>query len=158
MNALRLLELLLVIHFAGFILMAGTTAVNFVAYKRLSNAMREDIDAVHSYFKHKKIFDLSGLLILGAILLISSGVGLLAITRVYGQLWFEVKMGVVAALVSNGFLFGSRQERQIKQHLDAPDSQSDLRLRKPIANLRTFYAIQLFLFLAIILLSVLKPG
>jgi hypothetical protein len=75
MNALRLLQLLLVIHFAGFTLMAGTTAVNFVTFKRLSNAMTEQSDAVHSYFKHKRLFDSSGLLILGAILLISSGGG-----------------------------------------------------------------------------------
>jgi curli biogenesis system outer membrane secretion channel CsgG len=158
MNALRLLHLLLVVHFAGFTLMAGTTAVNFVAFKRLSNAMTEQIDAVHFYFKHKKIFDSSGLLILGAILLISSGVGLLLLTRVYDQLWFEVKMGIVVALISNGFLFGSRQEQRIKQFLDAPDRQSHLRLRTPVTNLRIFYAIQLFLFLTIILLSVAKPG
>ena len=158
MNTFRLLQLLLVIHFAGFTLMAGTTVVNFVAFKRLSNAMTEQIDAVHYYFKHKKIFDFSGLLILGAILLISSGLGLLLLTRVYGQLWFEVKMGIVAVLISNGFLFGSRQEQRIKQLLDAPDGQSHLRLGTPVTNLRIFYAIQLFLFLAIILLSVAKPG
>jgi hypothetical protein len=158
MNALRLLQLLLVLHFAGFTLMAGTTAVNFVAFKRLSTAMTEQIDAVHSYFNNKKIFDSSGLLILGALLLISSGVGLLLLTRVYDQLWFEVKMGIVVALISNGFLFGGRQERSIKQLLDAPDSQSHLRLRTPVTNLRIFYAIQLFLFLTIILLSVTKPG
>src|SRR5271156_1316104 len=120
MNALRVLQLLLVIHFAGFTLMAGTTAVNY-------------------YFSNKKIFDSSGLLILGAILLILSGVGLLLITRVYGQLWFEVKMGSVAVPISNGFLFGGRQEQRIKQILDTPDNQSHLRLRKPIANIRTFY-------------------
>jgi hypothetical protein len=67
-------------------------------------------------------------------------------------------MGVVAALISNGFLFGGRQERSIKQLLDAPDSQPHLRLQTPVTNLRIFYAIQLFLFLTIILLSVAKPG
>jgi hypothetical protein len=156
MNSFQLLQLLLVIHFAGFILMAGTTAVNFVAFKKFSNAMTENIDAVNYYFRNKKIFDSSGLLILGAILLISSGVGLLLITRVYGQLWFEVKMASVAVLISNGFLFGGRQEQIIKQILDTPDSQSHLRLRKPIANIRTFYAIQLFLLLAVVVLSITK--
>ncbi len=120
--------------------------------------MTEHIDAVHFYFKHKKIFDSPGLLILGAILLISSGLGLLLLTRVYGQVWFEVKMGAVAALIANGFLFGGRQEQRIKQLLDAPDSDSHLRFRTSVTNLRVFYAIQLLLFLKIILSSVVKPG
>ncbi|HWB94702.1 MAG TPA: hypothetical protein VG605_22760 [Puia sp.] len=156
MNILRLLQSLLVIHLTGLTLMAGTDAVNFVAFKRLSNSLNEDETAVKYYFK--KLFGLSSLLPLGGILLITSGIGLLVITHTYGQLWFQLKMGVVVALISNGFLFGARQEQKIKQMLGTPDGQLYLQLRQPLANLRIFYAIQLTLYLLAVILAVTKPG
>lgn len=156
MNTLRLLQSLLVIHLTGLALMAGTDAVNFVAFKKLSNSLHEDQATVKFYLK--KLFGLSSLLPLGGILLISSGVGLLIITHTYGQLWFQLKMGVVVALVSNGFLFGARQERKIKQLLTAPGRQPDLQLRQPLGNLRIFYAMQLTLYASALILAVTKPG
>ena len=156
MNTLRLLQSLLVIHLTGLTLMAGTDAVSFVAFKRLSNALHEDQTAVKFYIK--RLLGLSSLLPLGGILLISSGVGLLIITHTYGQLWFQLKMGVVVALISNGFLFGARQELKIKQILSMPDGQIHLQLRQPLANLRIFYAIQLTLYGLAVILAVTKPG
>jgi hypothetical protein len=67
-------------------------------------------------------------------------------------------MGIVVALISNGFLFGARQELKIKHILNAPDSQIPLQLRQPLANLRIFYAIQLTLFGLAVILAVVKPG
>lgn len=156
MNTLRLLQSLLVIHLTGLTLMAGTDAVNFVAFKKLSNSLHEDQAAVKFYLK--RLFGLSSLLPLGGILLISSGVGLLIITHSYGQLWFQLKMGVVVALISNGFLFGARQEQKIKQILNAPDSQANLQLRHPLGNLRIFYVLQLTLYALAVILAVTKPG
>ena len=156
MNALRLLQLLLVFHLAGLTLMAGTTAVSFVSFKKLSKLMAGNIDEVSHNIK--MISGLSSLLILGGILLVCSGVGLLLLTHAYGQLWFQVKMGVVAALPLNGFLFGAPQEQKIKQLLRSPDGQIHQQLRHPIARLRIFYALQLSLFLAVVILAVVKPG
>jgi hypothetical protein len=156
MNTLRLLQSLLVIHLTGLTLMAGTDAVSFVAFKRLSNSLYEDQTAVKFYIK--RLLSLSSLLQLGGILLISSGVGLLIITHSYGQLWFQLKMGVVVALISNGFLFGARQGLKIKQSLSMPDGQIHLQLRQPLANLRIFYAIQLTLYGLAVILAVTKPG
>ena len=156
MNMLRLLQSSLIIHLTGLTLMAGTDAVSFLAFKRLSNALHEDQTAIKFYIK--KLMGLSSLLPLGGILLISSGVGLLIITRTYGQLWFQLKMGVVVALILNGFLFGARQQLKIKQILSAPDGQIHLQLRQPLANLRIFYAIQLTLYGLAVILAVTKPG
>ena len=156
MNTLRLLQSLLIIHLTGLTLMAGTDAVSFLAFKRLSNGLQEDQTAIKFYIK--KLMGLSSLLPLGGILLISSGVGLLIITRTYGQLWFQLKMGVVVALIANGFLFGARQELKIKQILAMPDGQIHLQLRQPLANLRIFYAIQLTLYGLAVILAVTKPG
>ena len=156
MNTLRLLQSLLILHLTGLTLMAGTDAVSFLAFKRLSNALHEDQTAIKFYIK--KLMGLSSLLPLGGILLISSGVGLLIITRTYGQLWFQLKMGVVVALILNGFLFGARQQLKIKQILSAPDGQIHLQLRQPLANLRIFYAIQLTLYGLAVILAVTKPG
>jgi len=156
MNSLRLLQLSLVIHLIGLTLMAGTTAVSFVAFKRFSKAIPGNKDAIAYYIN--KILGLSSLLLLGGILLVFSGVGLLLLTHAQGQLWFQVKMGVVVALVSNGFLFGGRQEQKIKRILSAPDGNIQAQLGRPAARLRVFYAIQLALFLAVIILAVTKPG
>lgn len=156
MNTLRVLQLLLIFHLAGLTLMAGTTAVSFVFFKKLSMSLTGNIDEVNHRFK--MISGLSGLLLLGGILLISSGVGLLILTHAYGQLWFQVKMGVVAMLPLNGFLFGVPQEKKIKQLLSAPDDQIHVKLRQPVANLRIFYAIQLLLFLAVVILAVTRLG
>jgi hypothetical protein len=156
MNTLRLLQILLVIHLTGLTLMAGTTAVSFAAFRKFSTSGMGDKAAITFYIQ--KILGLSGLLALGGILLVSSGLGLLYLTHAYGQLWFHLKMGVVVAAVSNGFLFGSRQERKIKQVLAAPDSVLPGQLLRPAANLRIFFAIQMVLFLAVILLAVIKPG
>ena len=156
MNTLRLLQSLVVIHLAGLTLMAGTSAVSFLAFRKFSIAMTDDQAAVKYYLK--QLMGLSSLLPIGAILLISSGVGLLLITHTYDQLWFQLKMGVVVALISNGFLFGARQELKIKQILKAPEGQIHLQLRQPLANLRIFYAIQLTLFLLAVILAVTKPG
>lgn len=136
--------------------MAGTSAVSFAAFRNLSNSMTGNMDVLRFYIK--KIAGLSSLLILGAILLVLSGAGLLILTHAYGQLWFQLKMGLVAALILNGFLFGGRQEQKIMKILDAPDGQDYLPLRQPVANLRTFYVLQLILFLAIVVLAVTKPG
>jgi hypothetical protein len=156
MNSLRLLQLLLVFHLAGLTLMVGTTAVSFVSFKKLSKSMSENLDELN--YKFRMISGLSGLLILGGILLILSGAGLLLLTHDYGQLWFQVKMGIVAALPLNGFLFGARQEKKIKQILRAPGGGVYQQLREPIANLRIFYAVQLFLFLTVVVLAVTKIG
>ena len=156
MNTLRLLQSLLVIHLTGLTLMAGTDAVSFVAFKRLSNALHEDQTAVKFYIT--RLLGLSSLLPLGGILLVSSGVGLLIITHTYGQLWFQLKMGAVVALIANGFLFGARQELKIKQILSMPDGQLHLKLPQPLANLRIFYAIQLTLYGLAVILAVTKPG
>ena len=156
MNTLRLLQSLLIIHHTGLTLMAGTDAVSFLAFKRISNALHEDQTAVKFYIK--RLLGLSSLLPLGGILMISSGVGLLIITHTYGQLWFQLKMGVVVALISNGFLFGARQELKIKQILSMPDGQIHLQLRQPLAKLRIFYAIQLTLYGLAVILAVTKPG
>lgn len=153
---LRLLQLSLVIHLTGLTLMAGTTAVSFFAFKNLSKSLTGNKDTVPYYLD--KIFGLSRLLLLGGILLVSSGVGLLLLTHVYGKLWFQVKMGVVVALASNGFLFGGRQEQKIKRILSTPDGNIQAQLGRPAARLRVFYAIQLVLFLAVIILAVTKPG
>ena len=67
-------------------------------------------------------------------------------------------MGAVVALISNGFLFGARQELKIKQIINMPDGQIHLQLRGPLANLRIFYAIQLTLYGLAVILAVTKPG
>lgn len=154
MNTLRLLQCLVVIHLAGFTLMAGTTAVGFAAFRNLSKAMTGNKEALNFYLK--KMLGLPKLLLLGGILLVLSGTGLLIITHAYGQLWFLVKMGLIAALVLNGFLFGGPQEQKIKKLLDAPEGH--LPVQQHVVNLRTFYAIQLILLLVVVVLAVAKPG
>jgi len=156
MITLRLLQLLLVIHLSGLVLMAGTSVVSFAAFRNLSHSLNGNKDSFAFYAK--KMFGLAGLLALGGILMVLSGAGLLILTRAYGQFWFQVKMGLVVALILNGFLFGLPQEQKIKKMLDAPGDQIGFEVQRPVGKLRTFYAIQLFLYFSVVVLAVTKPG
>jgi hypothetical protein len=98
------------------------------------------------------------LLGIGAALLVLSGTGMLLLTRgvFIHQLWFKVKLALVAILILNGFGFGGRQIARIKKLMQPVPAGvgSSAALREPLAKVRLFYVLQLLVFLVIIGLSV----
>jgi len=152
MNTLISLQLLLVLHLIGLALMVGTTVVEYITFKTFAKLFDTERERSCSLLYLMK--KLSVLLGIGAALLIISGSGLLIITGgVFAhQVWFQIKLLLVLALILNGFMVGSRQEAKLKNSMDIDVMQS----MNAIRNLKIFYLVQMGLFFTIIFLSVFK--
>lgn len=151
------LQICIVMHLIGLVLMVGTNTIEFFVLKGLSKAHRLDR---HAGMQNAALLSrLSPLLITGAVLLVLSGTGFLLISGDFArQLWFKIKIALVFTLVLNGFLLGSRYEKKLKECL-MPDSVSGLsETDLAIRHMMGFYFSQLCLFLVIIVLAVIKPG
>jgi hypothetical protein len=144
---MQLLPVLLILHLTGLILMAGTTIIDYIAMKTLWKPPDQQIGLLQFSGKF------SMLIRIGAALLITSGFAMMIVTHgVFGEmLWFRIKFGIVIVLVINGII-GNKQSNRFRKLFT--DKQSDLNKLK--MKLNRFYILQLAMFSAIIILSVLK--
>lgn len=146
------MQILLILHLTGLALMAGTTVVEYVTFREFARLFHSERE--RSHYLPGLMKKLSVLLGIGAALLIGSGIGLFLTTSgVFAhQVWFQVKLLIVLALILNGFMVGSRQEVKLKKSIDTDAVQSLTAIRK----LKLFYLVQTGLFFTIIILSVFK--
>jgi uncharacterized membrane protein len=147
---------LLALHLAGLVLMAGTTVIDYVTFKTFWKLADEGGNRF------------SGLLPLmarygtfvraGAALLILTGIGMLILSKDswWQQSWFKIKMGLVALLIGNGIFIGNKQGSKLRKLIvdNGPDFIHQAKQVK--STLNNFYLIQLMIFFAIILISVVK--
>jgi hypothetical protein len=158
MNTQAIYHLSLVTHIVGLTLMAGTTLVQYIIFKKFRKLAALD------YSKGITILDstsrLPGLSGIGIILLILSGVSMMAITHgAFGeQIWFRIKFGLVIIIIINGLAIGRRQGIKLRKLLDEKISGNliEARLLKLENNIGYFHFIQLALFLTVFVLSVFK--
>lgn len=146
----------LILHLTGLVLMAGTTATDYIVFRIFSKSLikRKEMSLTLPDLMKK----LSILLAIGAALLILTGAGLFFITDglFIHQIWFKIKMLLVLGLILNGFLVGARQESKLKSSIAKEYTNNSKQTNKAIFNLKIFYAIQMILFFLIIILSVFK--
>jgi len=156
MNTLTLMQICLVAHLTGLTLMAGTTVTEYIIFKTFGKM--PDIGKEKALNLLQLTKKLSALLGVGAALLILSGTGLLIITHgaFMHQLWLKIKLMLIAALVLNGFLTGSRLELKFKRTINADEPVSSDQLKKAISKFNTFYSVQMILFFTIIILAIFK--
>lgn len=158
MTTQSIYHLSLVTHITGLTLMAGTTVVQFIIFQKF----RKLVTADHSkgIIVLESISRLPMLLGLGIILLIVSGVSMMAITHgAFGeQIWFRIKFGLVIIIIINGLAIGRRQQIKLRKLLDEKISGNgiEVRLAKMEKNIGYFHFIQLGLFLTVFVLSVFK--
>jgi uncharacterized membrane protein len=146
----------LVLHLTGFVLFAGTTIVDFVAYRQFWKLVGKDKSQAIVIGQALAKFPV--LMGMGIILLILSGVGMMAMTNgVFGeQLWFRLKFGLVILLIANGLLVGRREGVILRRIIAESEIDHFEEIKKRKRNLTIFYPIQLTLFFIILLLSVFK--
>ncbi|QHV93947.1 hypothetical protein [Spirosoma endbachense] len=146
----------LVLHLTGFVLFAGTTIVDFVAYRQFWKLFGKDKSQAIVISQVLAKFPV--LMGIGIILLILSGVGMMAMTNgVFGeQLWFRLKFGLVIILIANGLLVGRREGVMLRRILAESNIELTEAIKKRKRNLTLFYPIQFTLFFTILLLSVFK--
>lgn len=152
MHSYLFFQIALLMHLSGLVLIVGTDVVEFVAYRSIFKTYKMDKSAAVNQIA--MMSKLPVLLIIGAVLLILSGIGFVIITHnAFGhQLWFKIKLILIVALAANGFLMGRKSEEKLKQNLavDAPETGEAIR------NMIRFCFIQLCMLFVVILLAVFK--
>jgi len=144
-----------VLHLTGIVLLGGTTFLNYIISRQLWGYVEADRNRAVIINSTTLVFGrLTGI---GGAITILSGVAMVAIFHgvVASQLWFRIKMILVLLIIINSLLFARPQSLKLKKLLPEGDISELSALRKKSA---AYYAIQLAMFLSIILLSVFRFG
>lgn len=151
-----ILKICLILHLSGLILMVGHSAVDLIIFNNFSKKF--ELEKEKSLALLEIMSKLSVLLIVGGILLIASGTGLFLVTKgAFGeQIWFQVKMGLIVALILNGSFFGGRQQSKLKKLIRASGPDLNSKVRAVTLKLKLYYTFQVAIFLTIIILAVFK--
>jgi hypothetical protein len=153
-----LYQIALTTHIIGLSTMAGTTLAGYFLTKQFWNQYA--IDKSKAIAIHEAGSKFSTLFGIGIVLLILSGVAMMAITRgTFGQqLWFQIKFGLIIGVIINGMAVGRRQGSRLTKILseELPEINSNRRLLRIKGNIRWFHISQMIFFLIIFTLSVFK--
>jgi len=155
---LTMYHIALILHIIGIILLAGVTLVDYVLFRQFW--LQVAIDRPGALGVQQGLSKLAALIRLGGILLVLSGVAMMAITRgAFGeQLWFRVKFILIIFIIINGIGLGRRQGKNLRRLLTAggPAAHGDTAFLTIQKRLRLFHLLQLMLLLSIFILSVFK--
>ncbi|RWY55917.1 DUF2214 family protein [Mucilaginibacter gilvus] len=156
MNILTLRHLLLIAHLSGFVLMAGTTITEFVAFRILIFQFKFNGEVSGGITK--LMSGLTTVLTAGGILLSLSGIGLTWITGgiFLHQVWLQLKLLLIVVLALNGVFFGGRQLRQIEDKLSKNSIEADEEISGRVFKLNVFYTMQIVIFITIVTLAIFK--
>jgi len=158
MDSAILLQLFLVLHLTGLLMIAGLTLADMVAWNYFWKTWTTDpqkgalvMGAMSNFPKYMAA---------GAVVLILTGIGMMAIVHgVYGeQLWMRIKIAIVLLVIINTAIIARPKVLKL-QKLVAGDTQNDNTQQQILAikpRVKLFHITQLLLFAAIIILSVFK--
>jgi uncharacterized membrane protein SirB2 len=148
----------LVAHIIGLTMLAGTTLVDYVTTRYFWK--QYSMDKQNAITIQQAISKFQFLPAIGLLLLIISGVGMMALTRgVFGeQIWFRIKFGLVVIIIINALAIGRRQSLKLRKLLSAENRSEkvDMQLFKIKTNLQWFHIIQITLFIIVFILSAFK--
>lgn len=147
---------LLALHLIAFILMAGTTLIDFMNYRIFWKLAKSQHEQASGVLVATKIY--SRLAGLGAALLIASGAGMVALLHGLPetQLWFRIKMFLVLLLVVNSIVYGRRLDIKLRKAFRSDSQASPDQVLSLKPKLQLYYGVQLGIFLMIIILSTYK--
>jgi len=156
MSSLYLLQSFLLFHLIGFMLFAGATVADFVAFRQFWKQYGPDKTKAAAMLQSMVKFPV--LMRIGIITIVLTGIGMMAVTHgAFGeQLWFRIKFGLVIIIILNGVLVGRRQGVQLRKIAEENTHEAVEKVQKIRSNLSVFHTIQFTLFFIIVLLSVFK--
>jgi hypothetical protein len=156
MNALTLLNSLLVLHVVGFTTMAGTVLADFTINRRLNKYLTSDKVKALSILEGTDFF--IRLIGIGGGLLILTGVGMVIVLKgaVTSMLWFKIKMILVLLVMVNGGAFMRKNAVNLKLLLSGNSGNDNGRILALKGRMTIFHSIQMILFLTIFILSVFR--
>ena len=146
----------LTLHLTALTLMAGTTLVDFMAYRSLWQIINRDKEL--SIGLLQLMAKLPRIIGIGAAILVLTGIGMMALTHgVFGeQLWFRIKFGLVLLLIGNGLLVGRRLGKKLRKLLADNGPVLTEQVNVIRGSLTRFHLMQLSIFFIIIFLSAFK--
>lgn len=147
---------LLTLHLIGFIMMAGATLVDFVNYQNFWKLFHHQKEQATGILLSSARF--SRLIGIGGALLITTGIGMIALTdgALASQLWFKIKMVFVILLIANGGFNGRRLTSKLTKRIITKVPFWDEQTFAVQGKLRVYFLLQLGIFLTIIFLSAYK--
>jgi uncharacterized membrane protein len=150
-------RILLALHIIGIVVMAGTTVVDYMTFKVFCKLADQRDDRSMGLLSVMSKF---GILVRsGAGIIVLSGIGLMLLSGDILQLpWFWVKLALVIVLVLHGILVGNPHGMRFRELVAGKEGHLLQDIGAERASLDRFYIVQLALFLAIILLSVIGTG
>ena len=157
MSSLTTLHLFLFLHLTGLIMIAGTTLIDLVIFKQFWR--QYIIDREKGIMIMQTISKLPTFMAIGGIVLILSGVGMMAVTHgIFDTfLWFRIKMIILVLLVLNIVLIGRRGRTKLRKAIMITNQgaigENIESLKRTVSGFQ--YAQLIFLFL-IVLLSVFR--
>ena len=150
-----LLQICLVLHITGIVLLGGTTLMNYVISRQFWTCVETDRNRAIVINSTTLVFGrITGI---GGVLTILTGIGMVAILdgAVDAQLWFRIKMMLVLLIILNSLLFARPQNTKLKKILLA-GNQSNNELSSVRSKMNLYYAIQLIMLVTIFVLSVFR--
>jgi uncharacterized membrane protein SirB2 len=153
-----LYQIALTTHIIGLSTMAGTTLASYILTKQFWNQYVSDRSKATAIHEAGSKFSI--LFGIGIVLLILSGIAMMAITQgAFGeQLWFRIKFGMIIGVIINGLAVGRTQGSRLTKILseEVPETNSKGRLLRIKSNIRWFHISQMIFFFVIFTLSVFK--
>ena len=150
-----LLQVCLVLHITGIVLLGGTTLMNYIISRQFWSWVEKDRNRAIVVNSTTLIFGrITGI---GGVLTILTGVGMVAILHgtVDGQLWFRIKMMLLLLIILNALLFARPQNAKLKRILLSGNQMSN-ELSSVKSKMNLYYALQLVMLFTIFILSVFR--
>ena len=150
-----LLQICLVIHITGIVLLGGTTLMNYIVSRQFWSCLQSDRN--RAIVINSTTLSFARITAIGGALTILTGMGMVAILHgtVGAQLWFRIKMILVLLILLNALLFARPQNTKLKKILSAGNLMN-AELTAIRSKMNLYYALQLMMLLTIFVLSVFR--
>jgi hypothetical protein len=144
----------LVTHIIGITLMAGATFIDFVSFRSLSKVL--STNRAKALVLEESLRKLQRVMGIGMLIILASGVMMMVrLHELWGaQIWFRIKMGMLALIIINGLLLRRRVGSNLNKAL-FQETVGD-NFRKVKTYFMIIQLVQLILFIVVYVLSVFK--
>ena len=146
------------LHIIGFVAAIGVTLATFIAYKRFWILYGENRDQGIAAFKAFAYLQIAGMIGFATVLVGGLTMVFLVNWSFASLLWFQIKLSLIVLLFVNGLTLGRTSAMKFQKFLSDSrgSSLSDVEIQSLRRRLNRFQLLQLFLFTAIIVLSVFR--
>src|SRR6266487_7163987 len=150
-----LLQICLVLHLSGIVLLGGTTLLNYIISRQFWSCVEADRN--RAIVINSTTINFGRITGIGGVLTILTGVAMVAILHgaVDSQLWFRIKMILVLLIILNSLLFARPQNTKLKRILSTGNKVNN-ELNSVKSRMSLYYLLQLIMLFTIFVLSVFR--